>query len=50
MERTYERNDLKFGMLMYHDHLQNWLDFCPGLLILLNHFLAQFGVSEADQI
>ena len=25
--RMYERNGLKFSMLMYADHLQNWLDF-----------------------
>ena len=32
---TLGRNWLKFGMLMYPDHLQNWSDFDHGLLIFL---------------
>ena len=34
------KNGLKFGMLMYPDHLQNWLHFGHGLLIfpILAHF------------
>ena len=31
--RMYGRSNLKFGMLMYPDHLQKWLDFVYGLLI-----------------
>ena len=45
-------NDLIFCMLMYPDHLQNWLDFSPVLLIFpllasLWHLVKQveFGVS-----
>ena len=33
--RTHGGNDLKFCMLMYPDHLQNWLDYGHGLLIIL---------------
>ena len=33
-----------FGMLMYPDHLQDWLDFGQGMLILL--FLAPFDVAN----
>ena len=33
--RTHGRSWLKFGMLIYPDHLQNWLDFVHGLLIFL---------------
>ena len=33
--RTRGRSGLKFGMLMYPDHLQNWLDFGHGLLIFI---------------
>ena len=31
--RTHEGNGLKFDMLMYLDHLQNWLVYGCGLLI-----------------
>ena len=31
--RTHGNNGLKFGVLMYPDHHQNWLDFGPGLYI-----------------
>ena len=34
--RTHEKNSLKFSMLIYADHLQNWLDRSNGLLIFLN--------------
>ena len=33
--RMHGRNSLKFCMLMYPDHLQNWLDFGHSLLIFL---------------
>ena len=39
---------LKFCMLMYHDHLQNWLDYGHGLLIFL--LLAPLWLSEMGQI
>ena len=32
---THERTILKFGMLMYPDHLQYWIDFGQGLLMFL---------------
>ena len=34
------RNGLTFGMLMYHDHLQTWLDFGHGLLVFLIFVMA----------
>ena len=39
---------LKFYMLMYLDHLQNWLVYGYGLLIFL--ILALFWLSETGQI
>ena len=39
---------LKFYMLMYLDHLQNWLVYGHGLVIFL--ILAVFGLSETGQI
>ena len=39
---------LKFYMLMYLDHLQNWLVYGHGLVIFL--ILALFGLSETGQI
>ena len=42
------RDGLKFGILMYSDHLQNWLDFDHGLLIFV--ILARFWLSETGQI
>ena len=39
---------LKFYMLMYLDHLQNWLVYGHGLLIFL--ILALFWLSETGQI
>ena len=45
--RTHGRNDHKFGMLMYWNHLQGWLDFGHGLLIFL--ILAQFWL-RADTL
>ena len=39
---------LKFYMLMYLDHLQNWLVYGYGLLIFL--ILALFRLSETGQI
>ena len=46
--RTHGWNSLTFCMLMYPDHLQNWLDFGHGLLIFL--FLASLWLSETGQI
>ena len=34
--RTHKRNGLKFDMLMYPNHLQNWLGSGRGLLIFLS--------------
>ena len=45
--RTHERSDLKFGMHMYPDHLQNWLDLGHSLLIFL--FLAPFWLVKGEQ-
>ena len=33
--RTHGRNELNLNMLMYPEHLQNWLEFGHGLLIFL---------------
>ena len=38
----------KFDMLMYPDHLENWLDFGHHLLIFF--ILAAFWLSETDHI
>ena len=46
--RTHGGNGLKFDMLMYLDHLQNWLVYGCGLLIFL--ILALFWLSETGQI
>ena len=46
--RTHEGNGQKFHMLMYLDHLQNWLVYGHGLLIFL--ILALFWLSETVQI
>ena len=46
--RTHGGNGLKFHMLMYLDHLQNWLVYGRGLLIFL--ILALFSLSETSQI
>ena len=46
--RTHGGNGLKFHMLMYLDHLQNWLVYGSGLLIFL--ILALFWLSETGQI
>ena len=45
---THGRNGLKFYMLMYLDHLQNWLVYGRGVLIFI--ILAQFWLSETGQI
>ena len=47
-QRMHERISLKFYMLMYLDHLQNWLVYGHGLLIFL--ILALFLLSETGQI
>ena len=46
--RTLGGNGRKFCMLMYLDHLQNWLVYVHGLLICLT--LVLFWLSEASQI
>ena len=46
--RTHKGNSLMFYMLMYLDHLQNWLVCDHGLLIFL--ILALFWLSEMGQI
>ena len=47
-QRTHRENGLKFCTLMYLDHLQNWLVYGHGLLIIL--ILALFWLSETGQI
>ena len=46
--RTHGGNGVKFCMLMYPGHLQNWLVHGHGLLIFL--ILALFWLSETGQI
>ena len=46
--RTHGRNGLKFYMLMYRDHPQNWLDYGQGLLIFFR--LTPLWLSETGQI
>ena len=46
--RTQGGNGLKFCMLMYLGHIQNWIVYGLGLLILL--ILALFWFSETGQI
>ena len=46
--RTLWRNGLKFGRLIYPDHLQNWLDFSHGLLIFL--ILAPLWLRDSGHI
>ena len=46
--RMHGRNDLKFCMLMYLRHLQNWLVYGLGLLIF--KILALFWLCEMGQI
>ena len=43
-----EWHGLKFHMLMYLDHLQNWLDYIHSLLIFLR--LTPLWLSETGQI
>ena len=47
-QRTHVGNGLKFCMLIYLDHLQNWLIYGHGLLIFL--IFALFRLSEMGQI
>ena len=44
----YGGNGLKYGMLLYPDHIQNWLDYGYGLVIFL--ILVLFWLSETGQI
>ena len=46
--RTHGGNGLKYYMLMYLDHLQNYLNYGHGLLTFL--ILALFWLSETGQI
>ena len=46
--RTHGGNGLKYGMLLYPDHLQNWLAYHYSLLIFV--ILALFWLSETGQI
>ena len=46
--RMHGRNDLKFGVLLYPDHLQNWLDFGHSLLIFL--LLMALWLTETGHI
>ena len=46
--KTHRGNGLKFYMLMYLDHLHNWLVYSHSLLIFL--ILALFWLSETGQI
>ena len=46
--RTHGGNGLKFCMLMYLDHLQNWLVLGQGLLTFV--ILALFWLNETGQI
>ena len=46
--RTHGGNGLKFCMVMYLDHLQNWIDYGHGLLIFL--LLTPLWLSETGQI
>ena len=46
--RTHRGNGLTYSMLLYPDHLQNWLDYGYGLVIFL--ILALFWLSEMGQI
>ena len=46
--RMHGRISLKFYMLLYLDHLQNWLVYGHGLMIFL--ILALFLLSETGQI
>ena len=48
LRRMHGGNGLKCCLLMYSDHLQNWLDYGHGLLIFL--LLAPFWLSEIGQI
>ena len=41
-------NGLKYGMLLYPDHIQNWLAYGYGLVIFL--ILVLFWLSETGQI
>ena len=47
-QKRHGGNGLKFYMLMYPDHLQNWLDYGHSLLIFL--ILALLLFSEKGQI
>ena len=46
--RTHGGNGLKYGMLLYPDHLQNWPDYGYSLVIFL--ILVLFWLSETGKI
>ena len=46
--RNHWKNGLKFGILMYPDHFQNWLNLDHGLLIFL--IWGQCWLSEEGKI
>ena len=46
--RTHGGNGLKYGMLLYPDHLHNWLAYGYSLVIFL--ILVLFWLSETGQI
>ena len=47
--RMHGGNGLKYGMLLYPDHLQNWLDYGYGLVFFFI-ILVLFWLSEMGQI
>ena len=46
--RTHWGNSLKFGAMVYRDHLQNWLDFGHSLLIFF--LLVALWLSELVKV
>ena len=45
--RMHGGNGLKYSMLLYPDHIQNWLDYGYSLIFLI---LVLFWLSETSQI
>ena len=48
ISRTHGGNGLKFCMLMYPDHLQNWIDYGHGLLIFLLLASLWLGLNKSN--
>ena len=44
IRRAYERNDMKFGMLMYSGYIQDWKDVGWDMLVI-RRFIASKRVS-----